>query len=187
MIELIGWGGEGRGKAHGDNNKGGQTSSQDMRNEPISTKEQEDKSNDDEEGAGGGQSKRKRKDERANYLFGVGKEGAKLDAKNDEASGHDDNADSMDANDEQPIEKFRVCKVITPTTSAYTKFEPLYFVLRGLVAANDAPALAGEERVGKWSAVMQIRGNAQYLLPHILMSEATWAEVIDTNPIGIWV
>ena len=38
-----------------------------------------------------------------------------MDAKNDEASGHDDNADSMDANDEQPIEKFRVCKVITPT------------------------------------------------------------------------
>jgi len=86
----------------------------------------------------------------------------------------------MNANDEQPIEEF--CKAITPTISAYK----LYSVIRELVAANDAPAPAGEERVGKWSASMKVRGNAQYLLPHILMSEETWAKVLDTNPIGTW-
>jgi len=33
---------------------------------------------------------------------------------------------------------------------------------------------------------MKVRENAQYLPPHILMSEAKWAEVFDTNPIGMW-
>jgi len=33
---------------------------------------------------------------------------------------------------------------------------------------------------------MKVRGNAHYLPPHILMSEATWAKVLDTNPIGMW-
>jgi len=56
----------------------------------------------------------------------------------------------------------------------------------GLVAVNDAPTPAGEDRVGKWSASMKVRGNAQYLPPHILMSEKTWAKVLDTNPIGMW-
>jgi len=90
----------------------------------------------------------------------------------------------MNANDEQPIEEF--CKAITSTISAYKKFEPLYSMIRWLVAANDAPAPAGEERVGKWSASMKVRGNAQYLPPHILISEETWAKVLDTNPIGMW-
>jgi len=90
----------------------------------------------------------------------------------------------MKVNDEQPIEEFY--KAITPTISAYKKFESLYSVISGLVAANDAPAPAGEERVGKWSASMKVRGNAQYLPPHILMLEATCAKVLDTNPIGMW-
>jgi len=107
-----------------------------------------------------------------------------LDAESDEASGDDDNADFMKVNDEQPIEEF--CKAITPTISAYKTFESLYSVIRGQVAANDAPAPAGEEKVGKWSTSMKVRGNAQYLPPHILMSEATWAKVLDTNPIGMW-
>jgi len=107
-----------------------------------------------------------------------------LDAESDEASGDDDNADFMKVNDEQPIEEF--CKVITPTISAYKKFESLYSVICRLIAANEAPAPVREERVGKWSASMKVRGNAQYLPPHILMSEATWAEVLDTNPIGMW-
>jgi len=59
------------------------------------------------------------------------------------------------------------------------------FVLRGLVADNDAPAPVGQDRVGKWIAIMEVRGNAQYLPPHFLMSVATWARVLDTNPIGM--
>jgi len=156
-----------------------------MRDEPISTQEQKDKSQDDKEGEGEGQRKRKGKDESADFSFGVEKESrAKLDAEKDEASGDDDNADFMNANDEQPIKKF--CKIITPPISVYEKFETLYSVLRGLVVVNDTPALAGEERVGKWSTVMKVRGKAQYLPPHILTSEATWAKVLDTNPIGMW-
>ena len=84
-----------------------------------------------------------------------------MDAESDEASGDDDNADFMKVNDEQPTEEF--CKAITPTISAYKKFESLYSVIRGLVAVNDAPAPAGEERVGKWSASMKVWGDAARL------------------------
>jgi len=185
MTVRTGWGGGGGGKPHVEKDTAGQTTSQDKRDEPISTKEQKDKPNDDEEGEGEGQTKRKRKGESAEFSFGAEKESrAKLDAEHDEASGDDVNADFMNANDEQPIEEF--CKAITPTISAYKKFEHFYSVIRGLVAANDAPTPAGEERVGKWSASMKVRGNAQYLPPHILMSEETWAKVLDTNPIGMW-
>jgi len=185
MTERFGGGGGGGGKPHVEKDKAGQTTSQDRRDEPIVTKGQKDKSNDDEEWESEEQSKRKRKGESAEFSFGAEKESrAKLDAESDEASGDDDNADFMKVDDEQPIKEF--CKAITPTISAYKKFEPLYTVIRGLVAANDAPAPAGEERVGKWSASMKVRGNAQYLPPHILMSEATWAKVLDTNPIGMW-
>jgi len=185
MTERIRCGGGGGGKPHVEKDKAGQTTSQDRRDEPIVTKEQKDKLNDDEEREGEEQSKRKRKGESAEFSFGAEKESrAKLDAESDEASGHDDNADFMKVNDEQPIEEF--CKAITPTISAYKKFEPLYSEIRGLVVVNDAPAPAGEERVGKWSASMKVRRNAQYLLPHILMSEAKWAEVLDTNPISMW-
>ena len=148
-------------------------------------KEQKDKSNDDEEGEVEGQSKRKRKGESAEFLFGAEKEShAKLDAESDEAPGDDDNEDFINVNDEQPIEEF--CKAITSTISAYKKFESLYSVIRGLVEVNDAPAPAGEERVGKWSASMKVRGNAQYLPPQILMSEAPWAKVLDINPLSMW-
>jgi len=92
-----------RRKPHVENDKGGQTTLQDRRDESISTQEQMDKSNDDEEGEGEGQCKRKRKGESADFLFGAEKESrAKLDAENDEASGDEDNADVMNANDEQP-------------------------------------------------------------------------------------
>jgi len=157
-----GWGGGGGGKTHVEKDKAGQTTSQDRNDEPIVTKEQKDKSNDDEEGKGEGQSKRKRKGESAESSFGAEKESrAKLDAESDEASGDDDNADFMKVNDEQPTEEF--CKAITHTISAYKKLESLYSVIRGLVAANEASAPAGEERVGKWSASMKVRGNAARL------------------------
>jgi len=159
MTKRTGWGGGGGGKPHVEKDKAGQTTSQDKRDEPISTKEQKNKSNDDEEGEGEGQSKRKRKGKSAESSFGAAEKEsrAKLDAERDEASGDDDNGDFMNSNDEQPIEDF--CKAITPTISAYK----LYSVIRELVAANDAPALAGEERVGKWSASMKVRGECPVL------------------------
>jgi len=117
MTERTGWGGGGGGNPHVKKDKAGQTTSQDKRDESISTNEQKDKSNNDEEGEGEEQSKRKRKGESAEFSFGAEKESrAKLDAERDEASGDDDNADFMNANDEQPIEEF--CKAITPTISA---------------------------------------------------------------------
>jgi len=136
MTERTGWGEGGGGKPHVEKDKAGQTTSQDRRDEPIVTKVQKDTSNDDEEGEGEEQSKRKRKGESAEFSFGAEKEcRAKLDAESDEASGDDDNADFMKVNDEQPIEEF--CKASTPTVSAYKKFESLYSVIRGLVAANE--------------------------------------------------
>ena len=117
MTVRTGWGGGGGGKPHVEKDTAGQTTSQDKRDESISTNEQKDKSNNDEEGEGEEQSKRKRKGESAEFSFGAEKESrAKLDAERDEASGDDDNADFMNANDEQPIEEF--CKAITPTISA---------------------------------------------------------------------
>jgi len=108
-------------------------------------KEQKDKSNDDEEGEVEGQSKRKRKGESAEFLFGAEKEShAKLDAESDEAPGDDDNEDFINVNDEQPIEEF--CKAITPTISAHKKFESLYSMLCGLVAANEASSWRREGR-----------------------------------------
>jgi len=50
MTERTEWRGGGGGKPHVEKDKVGQTTSQDKRDEPISTKEQKDKSKDDEEG-----------------------------------------------------------------------------------------------------------------------------------------
>ena len=90
----------------------------------------------------------------------------------------------MNANNEEPTKKF--CKAITPTIMAYKKYKSLYSVLRVLIADNDAPALNGEDRVGKWIAITKVGENAQYLSPHILMSEPTWSNLLDTNPIDPW-
>jgi len=57
----------------------------------------------------------------------------------------------MDANDEKPTEEF--CKEITPTITDYKNFF-------GLVAENNAPSPVGENRVGKWSIIMKVVGNA---------------------------
>ena len=175
----------GGGNARVDCNKEGQTSTHDMREDPAPTEKQKDDPKDDKAEEGGGQSKRKRQNKSTDPPSGAEKESrTKGDEEEDEASGDDDNADFMAANDEEPIEPF--CKAITPTITAYKKFEPLYSALRALVAANDAPAPAGEERAGKWSAALKIQGNVHYLPPHILMSGATWTKVLDTNPIGMW-
>jgi len=96
ITERTGWGGGG-GKARDDDNKGGQASSLLKTNEPLPTKKQNDKSKNNKEGEGGGQSKRRRRDDHDNASHGVGKEDAKLDTENDEASGEDDNADFMDS------------------------------------------------------------------------------------------
>jgi len=74
LTERTKWGGGGGGKPHVEKDKAGQTTSQDKRDESISTKEQTDKSNDDEEEEGEEQSKRKRKGESAESSFGAEKE-----------------------------------------------------------------------------------------------------------------